>query len=70
MRRAGIPEPHRTGNVHLLRHTGALARLARTGNPRSVQHQLGHQSGAMTLCYWKTLEAEEGIRVQEEVDLW
>lgn len=70
MEKAGIASKQHTGNVHLLRHSGAIQRLAATGNPRSVQHQLGHRSAEMTLRYLKTLEAEEGIRLQERVDLW
>lgn len=67
---AGIRKPDRVGAVHLLRHTGAIERLRRTGNPRSIQHQLRHSDGAMTLRYLKTLESEASIQIQEEVDLW
>jgi len=67
---AGIRKPDRVGAVHVLRHTGAIERLRRTGNPRSVQHQLRHSNGAMTMRYLKTLESEASLQIQEEIDLW
>jgi len=70
MELAGIRKPDRVGAVHVLRHTGAIERLRRTGNPRSVQHQLRHSNGAMTMRYLKTLESEASLQIQEEIDLW
>lgn len=68
--RAGIRKPDGVGYCHVLRHSGAIARLRRTGNLRSVQHQLGHKTSHMTLRYFKTLQREESIAEQEEIDLW
>jgi integrase len=72
--RAGIRQPSklndRVGCVHVLRHSGALARLAASGNPKSVQAQLRHKSAAMTLRYMKTLTHKEGIAIQKQVSPW
>lgn len=65
----GLPKPEGVGLVHCLRHSGALARLAASGNPRSVQHQLGHSSPDMTARYLKTLQAAEGVAIQAGIDL-
>ncbi len=48
--------------------SGAIERMRLSGNPRSVQDQLGHASPAMTLRYFRTLATEEALRVQEGVD--
>ncbi len=48
--------------------SGAIERIRLSGNPRSVQDQLGHTSTAMTLRYFRTLASEEALRVQEGVD--
>ena len=45
----GLVKPEGVGTVHILRHSGAIARLRASGNPRSVQAQLGHLNTAMTL---------------------
>ena len=68
MERAGIRKPDHVGTLHLLRHSGALERLRATGNPKSVQDQLRHTTARMTLRYFKTLQAEESIRIQQGVD--
>ena len=66
---AQIPKPPGTGFCHVLRHSGAIARLRATRDPRSVQEQLRHVSPAMTLRYLKTLTREEALEVQSSVDL-
>ena len=73
--RAGITRPRRdldkVGAVHILRHSGAISRLGRTGNPKAVQDQLRHKSALMTLRYLKTLSADESLRIQQGVEyLW
>ena len=72
--KAGIPRPERArdrvGAVHILRHSGAIARLQAMGNPKAVQDQLRHKSAAMTLRYLKTLSADESLRIQQKVELW
>ena len=65
----GLVKPDGVGLVHLLRHSGAIARLRATGDPRSVQAQLGHSSPEMTMRYWRTVTVDEGIAVQASVDL-
>ena len=65
---AGLAKPPGVGTVHILRHSGAIERMRESGNPRSVQDQLGHATPAMTLRYFRTLAAEEALRIQEEVD--
>ncbi len=39
---AGISKPAHVGAVHVLRHSGAIARLEQTGNPKALQDQLRH----------------------------
>lgn len=68
----GNVQPHQRGGhgtVHLLRHSGAIERLRRTGNPRSVQAQLGHRTIEMTMRYLATLTEEEGVALQASIDL-
>ena len=65
---AGLAKPPGVGTVHILRHSGAIERMKVSGNPRSVQDQLGHASPAMTLRYFRTLDSEEALRIQEQVD--
>lgn len=69
MNDAGITKPDHVGAVHVLRHSGALERLRRTGNPKAVQDQLRHASAAMTLRYMKTLAHEESLKIQQGIDL-
>jgi len=65
---AGLVKPPGVGHVHILRHSGAIERMRLSGNPRSVQDQLGHASAAMTMRYWRTLSSEESLAIQEGVD--
>lgn len=65
---AGIRKPEHVDTVHVLRHSGAIARLAVTGNPKAVQDQLRHKEARMTLRYLKTLSAQESIKIQQGVD--
>ena len=64
----GIPKPGHVGTVHVLRHSGALARLAQTGNPKALQDQLRHVDARMTIRYLKTLSAAESLRINQGVD--
>ena len=64
----GIRKPDQVGSVHVLRHSGALARLRATGNPKATQEQLGHRTAKQTLRYMKTLAAKESIEIQQGVD--
>jgi len=65
---ANLIKPPGVGTVHILRHSGAIERMRITGNPRSVQDQLGHSTPAMTLRYFRTLSQQESLRIQEGVD--
>jgi integrase len=65
---AGIRKPEHVGTVHVLRHSGAIARLAATGNPKAVQDQLRHKEAKMTLRYLKTLSSLESLKIQQKVD--
>jgi integrase len=58
------------GLCHILRHSGCLARLAISGNPREIQTQLRHRSPSMTLRYMKTLSVSEALRNQQQVNVW
>ncbi|HID92678.1 MAG TPA: hypothetical protein EYP60_01155 [bacterium (Candidatus Stahlbacteria)] len=53
---------------HLLRHSDAIIRLRKTGNPKALQYHLGHNTPAMTLRYLTTLTQEDALRVQQEVE--
>ena len=64
----GTRKPDHVGTVHVLRHSGALARLAATGNPKALQDQLRHRDAKMTLRYMKTLSKMESLRIQQQVD--
>ena len=65
---AGIVKPEHVGAVHVLRHSGAIARLEQTGNPKALQDQLRHQDARMTLRYLKTVSAKRSIEIQQGVD--
>lgn len=65
---AGLVKPDGVGTVHILRHSGAIERLKRTGNPKAVQDQLRHSTAYMTMRYFKTLSHEESMAIQQEVD--
>ena len=58
------------GLCHILRHSGALARLAISGNPRELQVQLRHRSPSMTLRYMRTLTVAEALKHQQGIDVW
>jgi len=68
MSKAGVVKPDGVGSVHVLRHSGAIARLQATGNPKAVQDQLRHKSALMTLRYMKTLSHQESLKIQQGVD--
>lgn len=53
---------------HLLRHSDAINRLKKTGNPKALQYHLGHNTAAMTLRYLSTLTQEDALRVQQGVE--
>jgi integrase/recombinase XerD len=52
---------------HLLRHSDAIERLRQTGNPKALQHHLGHSSISMVMRYLSTLTQEESLRIQQRV---
>lgn len=62
--RAGID---RRIYCHLLRHGGAIARLKRTGNPKSLQIHLGHADMKMTMRYLTTMQVAESLDVESQV---
>jgi len=53
---------------HLLRHSDAIERLRQTGNPKALQHHLGHSSTVMVMRYLSTLTKEDSLRVQQQVE--
>jgi len=53
---------------HLLRHSGAIARLKRTGNPKSLQLHLGHANMKMTMRYLVTMQMVESLEVEGKVE--
>ena len=52
---------------HLLRHGGAIARLKRSGNPKSLQIHLGHSDIKMTMRYLSTLQVIESLEIEDKV---
>jgi integrase len=69
MRRPGRDSDH-VGAVHVLRHSGAIARLRASGNPKALQEQLRHKSALMTLRYLKTIGHDEAMQTQQQIDVW
>jgi integrase len=73
-RASGVRQPSkltdRVGAVHVLRHSGCLARLALSGSPKEVQEQLRHKSSQMTLRYMKTLSHLQAMKNQETINVW
>ena len=65
---AGIEKPPGVGAVHVLRHSGAIARLEQTGNPKALQDQLRHADARMTLLYLKTVSSKRSLEIQQDVD--
>ena len=63
--KAGI---NRRVYCHLLRHSGAIARLKRTGNPKSLQIHLGHSDMKMTMRYLSTMQTMESLVVESKVE--
>ncbi len=53
---------------HLLRHSDAIERLRQTRNPNALQDHLGHASPLMTLRYLSTLQEEDSLRIQQDVE--
>jgi integrase/recombinase XerD len=53
---------------HLLRHGGAIARLKRTGNPKSLQIHLGHSDLKMTMRYLATMQTIESLETESGVE--
>jgi len=68
MCKAGIVKPDGVGYVHLMRHSGALVRLSKTGNPQALQDQLGHSSVGMTMRYLRTQGQQQSLKIQCGVD--
>ena len=52
---------------HLLRHGGAVSRLKRSGNPKSLQIHLGHADIKMTMRYLSTLQVIESLEIEDKV---
>jgi len=52
---------------HLLRHGGAIARLKRSGNPKSLQIHLGHSDIKMTMRYLSTLQVIDSLEIEDKV---
>ena len=53
---------------HILRHSDAIERLKQTGNPKALQHHLGHSSPLMVMRYLSTLTQEDSLRIQQQVN--
>ncbi len=72
--RAAIRRPTKqndhVGPIHILRHSGAIERLKKSGNPRSIQAQLRHRTASTTMRYLKTISQDESMEIQKVVDPW
>ncbi len=53
---------------HLLRHSDSIQRLRQTRIPKALQDHLGHTSLLMTLRYLSTLQEEDSLRIQQDVE--
>ena len=53
------------GAVHVLRHSGAIALLEQTGNPKALRDQLRHQDAGMTMKYLKTVSTKRSLEIQQ-----
>jgi len=53
---------------HLLRHSDVIERLRQTGNPKALQHHLGHSSPIMVMRYLFTLTQDDSLRIQQQVE--
>lgn len=53
---------------HLLRHTGAVQRLRKTGDIGSLRVFLGHNSTEMSLRYLTTVQQIESVKVESKVN--
>ncbi len=45
-----------------------MERLRQTKNPKAFQDHLGHASPLMTLRYLSTLQEEDSLRIQPDVE--
>jgi len=54
--------------LHILRHSDAIERLRQTGNPKALQHHLGHASPLMVMRYLFTLTQDDSLRIQQQVE--
>jgi integrase/recombinase XerD len=52
---------------HLFRHSDAIYRLKQNGNPKALQHHLGHSTLFMTMRYLSTLQEEESLAIESQV---
>lgn len=52
---------------HLLRHSNAIESLRQHGNPKALQHHLGHSTVSMSMRYLSTLTTEDSLRIQSQV---
>ena len=55
--------------MHCLRHTGLLLRLEKSRHPQSILSQAGHSSYNMMFRYLRTLDAEAGLDIQNQIDI-
>ena len=65
---ADISISARVGAVHVLRHSGAIASLTQTGNPKALQNHLRLSSSQMTPLYLETIQAQRSLEIQQGVD--
>jgi integrase/recombinase XerD len=52
---------------HLMRHGGAVTRLMKTGNLKSLQLLLGHADSKMTMRYQSTMQMVQALEVESKV---
>ncbi len=59
---------HKRVYPHLLRHTDSIERIRKTGNPKALQDHLGQSTPLLTLRYLSTLQQEDSLRIQQDVE--
>lgn len=52
---------------HLMRHSGAVSRLMKTGNIKSLQMHLGHTDNKMTQRYLTTMQMVQSLEIEGKV---
>ncbi len=67
---SAIKKPDGVGHVHILRHTGAILFLEKSGDSHALLKKLGHTTFKMMYRYLSTRAELSSLETQKEVDIW